>query len=122
MTAPVQFPTGTDPLAGLSDGERPVAPTSGHRVTIHYCTLCNWLLRSGWMAQELLMTFGTDLSGGVTLIPGSGGIFQVHCNGELIWDRKRDGGFPDARTLKMRVRDAIDPDRDLGHIDQPAQR
>ncbi len=26
-------------------------------VTIHYCTQCNWLLRAGWMAQELLSTF-----------------------------------------------------------------
>ncbi len=42
-------------------------------VTITYCTQCNWLLRSGWMAQELLSTFGTEL-GGVTLVPGTGGI------------------------------------------------
>ena len=28
-------------------------------VVILYCTQCNWLLRSGWMAQELLSTFGT---------------------------------------------------------------
>ncbi len=25
-------------------------------VVIHYCTQCNWLLRSAWMAQELLHT------------------------------------------------------------------
>ncbi|MEM6311577.1 MAG: Rdx family protein, partial [Pseudomonadota bacterium] len=37
-------------------------------VTIIYCTGCNWLLRAGWMAQELLQTFGTDL-GGVKLAP-----------------------------------------------------
>lgn len=98
----------------------PDAPDTGkaHTVTIHYCTQCQWLLRAGWMAQELLSTFGPDLAGGVTLIPGTGGIFRIHCNGALIWDRKHDGGFPDVRTLKQRVRDLVDPERDLGHVDR----
>lgn len=86
-------------------------------VTIAYCTQCNWLLRAGWMAQELLSTFSTEL-GQVTLIPGTGGIFEIRLDGELIWERKRDGGFPDIRLLKQMVRDRIDPDRDLGHVDR----
>ncbi len=87
-------------------------------VTITYCTGCNWLLRAGWMAQELLQTFSTDL-GGVTLIPGEmGGVYEVTVDGTLIWDRKRDGGFPEAKELKARLRDHIDPTRDLGHIDK----
>lgn len=40
------------------------------RVEIHYCTKCRFLLRAGWMAQELLTTFGADL-GEVALVPGS---------------------------------------------------
>jgi selT/selW/selH-like putative selenoprotein len=86
-------------------------------VTIAYCTQCNWLLRAGWMAQELLQTFGADL-GGVTLVPGTGGIFEIRVGETLVWERKRDGGFPDVKALKQRVRDHIDPDRDLGHIDR----
>jgi selenoprotein W-related protein len=86
------------------------------RITITYCTQCQWLLRAAWMAQELLSTFGADL-GEVALIPGTGGIFQVTYNGALVWDRKADGGFPDAKLLKQRVRDRLDPGRDLGHID-----
>ena len=86
------------------------------RVTIIYCTQCQWLLRAGWMAQELLSTFAGELEA-VTLKPASGGAFQIECDGELIWERKRDGGFPDAAELKRRVRDCIDPQRDLGHID-----
>jgi Tfp pilus assembly protein PilX len=38
----------------------------------------------------------------------------------LIWDRKIDGGFPEAKVLKQRIRDYIDPKRDLGHSDKPA--
>ncbi|MCP9482456.1 SelT/SelW/SelH family protein [Shimia sp. CNT1-13L.2] len=88
------------------------------RVTITYCTGCNWLLRAGWLAQELLQTFQTDL-GGVTIVPGEvGGVFEVNVDGVLIWERKRDGGFPEAKELKRRLRDQIDPDRDLGHNDR----
>ena len=70
------------------------------------------------MAQELLSTFGNEL-GEVALMPGTGGIFQISYDGQIIWDRKVDGGFPDARTLKQRVRDRLDPGRDLGHLDRP---
>jgi len=35
--------------------------TEKARVTILYCTQCNWLLRAGWMAQELLQTFADSL-------------------------------------------------------------
>ena len=87
-------------------------------LTITYCTQCSWLLRAAWMAQEVLSTFSLEM-GAVTLVPGSGGIFEIALDGELIWERKRDGGFPDVKQLKQRVRDRIDPDRDLGHIDRP---
>lgn len=88
------------------------------RITIHYCTQCNWLLRSAWMAQELLSTF-SDSIGEVALIPGTGGIFEIHADGQLLWERRRDGGFPGPKELKGRVRDAIEPGRDLGHLDRP---
>ena len=88
-------------------------------LSITYCTQCNWLLRSAWMAQEVLSTFAQEV-GQVALVPGTGGIFEIHIDGQLVWERKRDGGFPDVRALKQLVRDRIDPDRDLGHIDRKA--
>ncbi len=87
------------------------------RITIRYCTLCQWLLRAGWMAQELLSTFSAEL-GEVALIPVTGGVFQIHCDDTLVWDRQRDGGFPDIKTLKQRVRDCVAPQRPLGHVDR----
>ncbi len=86
-------------------------------LSIAYCTQCNWLLRSAWMAQELLSTFGGAL-GSVTLVPGTGGIFEIRLDGDLLWERKRDGGFPEITVLKQRVRDRIEPARDLGHLDR----
>lgn len=35
-----------------------------------------------------------------------------------IWDRRVDGGFPETKELKRRVRDVIQPGRDLGHVDR----
>ena len=86
-------------------------------IRVTYCTQCQWLLRAAWMAQELLSTFGAEL-GEVALVPGTGGVFTIDCDGDLVWDRKRDGGFPDAARLKQLVRDRIDPARDLGHSDR----
>lgn len=86
-------------------------------VTIGYCRQCNWMLRAAWMAQELLSTFSEEL-GAVTLIPGTGGVFEIRVGEDLVWDRKRDGGFPDVKALKRLVRDRIDPGRSLGHLDR----
>lgn len=87
------------------------------RIAITYCTQCNWMLRAAWMAQELLSTFGQDLAE-VALLPGTGGIFVITLDGQTIWDRKDDSGFPEAKMLKQRVRDAAWPQRDLGHSDR----
>jgi selenoprotein W-related protein len=92
--------------------------TDRRRVEIEYCTQCRWLLRAGWTAQELLVTFEEEL-GGVTLVPGTGGIFEVRLDGEVLWSRKAEGRFPELRELKQRLRDRIAPDRPLGHSDRP---
>jgi selenoprotein W-related protein len=92
---------------------------AGPRIEIEYCTQCRWLLRAGWTAQELLTTFQDEL-GGVTLIPGTGGVFEVRIGGDLLWSRKGEGRFPEMKELKQRVRDRIAPDRDLGHSDRKA--
>src|ERR1700722_11399420 len=73
---------------------------SGPRIAIRYCTQCHWLLRAAWMAQELLSTFGTDL-GEVSLQPGTGGVFVITYDGEVIWSRQTDGGFPDVKQLEQ---------------------
>ena len=90
-------------------------------ITITYCSQCNWMLRASWMAQELLHTFSTDIAS-VTLVPGTGGIFTIDVDGQQIWERKQDGGFPDAAELKRRVRDVCFPEKPLGHVDKGDQK
>jgi selenoprotein W-related protein len=90
-----------------------------NRVEILYCTQCRWLLRAAWMAQELLTTFEQDITA-LTLLPGSGGIFEVRVNGELLWSRKQQGRFPEITELKQLLRDQIAPERHLGHSEKKA--
>jgi selenoprotein W-related protein len=87
-------------------------------IIIEYCPKCGWLLRAAWMAQELLTTFTDDLHA-VQLVPSEvSGRYTVHLNEILLWDRKREGHFPEPKELKQRVRDEIDPTRSLGHSDR----
>ena len=90
------------------------------RVEFVFCNQCRWLLRTAWMAQELLTTFPAEI-GEVAMVPGTGGIFEIRVNDQLIWSRKEQGGFPDIKELKQLVRDRIAPERDLGHSDKPLE-
>ena len=87
------------------------------RVEINYCTQCRWLMRAAWMAQELLSTFEAEL-GEVALVPGTGGVFDVRLDGELVYSRKAEGRFPESKELKQLVRDRVSPDKPLGHSDR----
>ena len=69
------------------------------------------------MAAELLTTFEEEL-GGVTLVPGTGGVFVVRVGAEVIWSRKERGRFPEITELKQLVRDAVAPGRLLGHSEK----
>jgi predicted Rdx family selenoprotein len=49
-----------------------------------------------------------------TPIPGT-----EHWEGaELVWDRKIEGGFPEMKELKQRIRTLIEPSKSLGHSDK----
>lgn len=94
-----------------------MSETRRPRVAISYCTQCRWLLRAGWIAQELLSTFPREL-GEVALVPTTGGAFVIEVDDVRVWDRAADGGFPEIADLKRRVRDLVAPGRALGHVDR----
>ena len=130
--------TAEDALRKMADTQHK-APVHLPRVAITFCTQCRWMLRAAYFAQELLSTFGGSI-GEVALIPATGGLFTVHLTYKpqqsegaatdedvqvqevLIWDRKAEGGFPETKILKQRVRNHIEPSKDLGHSDKPANK
>ena len=84
------------------------------RIEITYCTQCKFLLRAAWLAQELLTTFEKEL-GELALRPGSGGIFEVTLDGEVIATNRESKRMPDLAQVKRLVRDSIAPGRRVGH-------
>jgi len=87
-------------------------------ITIEYCPKCHWLLRAAYMAQELLTTFEDDLQG-VTLVPSEvSGRFTISIDSSVLFDRKREGRFPEIKELKQLVRDIVHPGKNLGHSDK----
>ena len=87
------------------------------RIRIEYCSQCRFILRASWIAQELLFTFAEELEE-VALAPGTGGVFIVSLDEEVIFDRKVAERFPESKELKQLIRDRIDPERSLGHSDR----
>jgi len=89
-------------------------------LTIEYCPKCGWMLRAAYMAQELLTTF-TDELHAVSLRPSDrAGSFVIYVEAEVLFDRKREGRFPEIKELKQLVRDRVCPEKSLGHSDKPA--
>ncbi len=88
-----------------------------NRVTIEYCSKCKFMMRSAWIAQELLQTFEGDIDEAVLKPSEVAGIWRIHANGKQVWDRKTERGLPELKDLKRRVRDVIAPDKDLGHAE-----
>ncbi|BGP36355.1 hypothetical protein JCM10450v2_000254 [Rhodotorula kratochvilovae] len=98
------FPPAADPSA--PPGLRSItlvprnAPETGGRFRV-------WLLRYRSIEEEFEDTVGKG---------------KEKWNGwELVWDRKIEGGFPELKDLKQRIRNIIAPSQDLGHSDKPSK-
>lgn len=87
-------------------------------IEIEYCPKCNWMLRAAYMAQEILSSFTEDVYG-VTLVPSEiAGRYTVRVDGNEIFDRKREGRFPEIKELKQLIRNVVAPEKSLGHSDK----
>ena len=86
-------------------------------VAVEYCSKCKFMMRSAWIAQELLQTFEGDIDEAILRPSTVPGIWRIYANGEQVWDRKTERGIPELKMLKRRVRDVIAPGKDLGHAE-----
>ncbi|KIM45798.1 hypothetical protein M413DRAFT_64762 [Hebeloma cylindrosporum] len=103
------------------------APLTSTTVTIEFCDRCRWLHRATWVQTELFLTFPPPVIGTISLIPlnadETAGRFRVWLSTKgsdiplLVWDRKVEGGFPELKVLKQRIRDHVQPGKSLGHSD-----
>ena len=42
---------------------------------------------------------------------------SIALNGDILFDRATEGRFPEVKEIKQMIRDALVPDKDLGHSD-----
>ncbi|KAF9649644.1 hypothetical protein BDM02DRAFT_3094452 [Thelephora ganbajun] len=104
-----------------------VAPTvlTSPRIVIEFCNRVHRLHRTQWVATELFLTFPPPELASISVVPltsdETAGRFRVWVFTDhspvLVWDRKVEGGFPELKVLKQRIRDKIQPERSLGHSD-----
>ena len=68
------------------------------KISIEYCNSWNYLPRASRMAADLLDKFGTNISN-LTLIPSSGGVYEVMKNDQVIFSKKELNRFPELEEL-----------------------
>ncbi|MFZ5978664.1 MAG: SelT/SelW/SelH family protein [Bacteroidota bacterium] len=86
-------------------------------ITIEYCPKCGWLLRAAYMAQEILISFSDDIKA-VSLQPSEQpGAYYIYINDDIVFNRKEYGGFPEIKIIKRIIRNIVNPEKNLGHID-----
>ncbi|TFK56077.1 hypothetical protein OE88DRAFT_1621536 [Heliocybe sulcata] len=112
----------------LLDPSTFIAPPAlpGPSIAIEFCDRCRWLHRATWVSTELFLTFPPPTVKSITLLPmnadETAGRFRVWLyldaqDPKLMWDRKVEGGFPELKVLKQRIRDHVQPGKSLGHSD-----
>ncbi|KAF9779491.1 Rdx family-domain-containing protein [Thelephora terrestris] len=127
-----QQATPTVPVESPSDPATFVAPATlaSPRIVIEFCNRCRWLHRAQWVATELFLTFPPPELASISVVPlasdETAGRFRVWIFADpsptLVWDRKVEGGFPELKVLKQRIRDRVQPGKSLGHSDAGARQ
>ena len=70
------------------------------KVSIEYCSAWNFLPTASSLEAELKKHLDVE----VELIAGSGGIFEVSCDGDMIFSKKQEGRFPKAAEILARIK------------------
>jgi selenoprotein W-related protein len=76
-------------------------------VDIEYCVPCGLFEYAADTQEALLDEFGRDLDG-VRLQPSHGGVFTVHADGELVWDKADHDGEIDIAAITDLVGDLVE--------------
>ena len=62
-------------------------------VRIKYCGQWNYKPRASRLEEELRAAFGADIN--VELVAGSGGVYEITVDGDIVFSKKTLGRFPE---------------------------
>lgn len=76
------------------------------KISIEYCTTWGYLGRAVALARNLLNEHKNDISE-LSLIPSSGGVFEVKFGDELIFSKKQKGDYADKDEIEDLIREKL---------------
>jgi selenoprotein W-related protein len=79
-----------------------VSRETKHRLEIEFCLVCKFQGRALWIARELIDQ-RPDLADEFVLVPSSNGAFTVRYDGEVIFDYRERGRFPEPKEVREAV-------------------
>ena len=59
------------------------------------------------MAENILHDFHEQVPAGVSLIPSSGGVFEISYDGAKIFSKKETGRFPDENEVEEKLESVL---------------
>ena len=65
--------------------------------------------RAAGLAEQVLHDYHKDLPGGVRLIPGSGGVFEVSLGRRAVFSKKEQGRVPETEEVLGRLEEMLGP-------------
>lgn len=75
---------------------------TNRKISIEYCTGWGYLPKALDMAEKILGKYKNEVTA-LTLIPSSGGVFEVTSNDQLIFSKKQEGRFPEFNELDSKI-------------------
>ena len=61
------------------------------------------------MAESILHDYDELLPGGVTLVPGSGGVFEISLGDRLVFSKAQVGRFPEPNEVEEKLGEWLEP-------------
>jgi selenoprotein W-related protein len=79
-----------------------MAEPARHRLEIEFCIACRFQGRAVWIVRELIDQ-RPDLVDEFVLVPSSGGAFTVRYDGQVVFDYRVRGRFPEPKEVREAV-------------------
>lgn len=76
------------------------------KISIEYCTSWNYTDKAVGLSKSLLDNFKNNIET-LTLIPSSGGVFEVKLDHELIYSKKELARFPEENEVEALLKNKL---------------